>query len=144
MPEASQAIGRRDDNFGHLILYYQLEQSLQVLARRFEARANIREDKGRFARSLAVGPSLQPGKLGGRTDLAEPYLSRIIAPTLFIVGENDSQAVDRNRKALESLTVDKRLETIGGMTNLFEKSETLREVARLACGWFERCIPESG
>ena len=64
VPEAGQAIGRRDDNFGHLILYDQLEQSLQVFARRFEARANIREDKGRFARSLAVGPSLQSGKLG--------------------------------------------------------------------------------
>jgi len=80
----------------------------------------------------------------GRTDLAEPYLSRVIAPTLFIVGENDSQSVDRNRKALESLTVDKQLETIGSVTNLFEKFETLREVARLACGWFERYIPESG
>jgi dienelactone hydrolase len=78
---------------------------------------------------------------GGRPDLAGfDYLSRVKAPTLLIVGGNDSKKViDLNKDALKQLGSEKKkLVTVPDATHLFEEPGTLEEVARLASGWF-RC-----
>ena len=77
----------------------------------------------------------------GRPDLAGlDYLSRVKAPTLFIVGGNDSKKIiDLNKDALKQLGSErKKLVTVPNATHLFEEPGTLEEVARLASGWF-RC-----
>ena len=73
-----------------------------------------------------------------RLDLARDYLPRVEAPVLLLAGENDSQANESSRQALELLRAEKKLETIGGAGHLFEDTSTQEEVARLASQWFER------
>jgi putative phosphoribosyl transferase len=77
---------------------------------------------------------------GGRPELAEPYLPGIVAPTLFIVGENDTEAVNVHRTALLRLRVDKQLESIAGTADLFGEEGILAEVTRLTRQWFERYL----
>jgi putative phosphoribosyl transferase len=73
---------------------------------------------------------------GGRPDLAAEALPRVSAPTLLIVGGNDDAVLDLNRRALERLTCNKRLEVVPGATHLFEEPGTLERVAQLAADWF--------
>jgi putative phosphoribosyl transferase len=77
---------------------------------------------------------------GGRPDLAGPALSRVVAPTLLIVGSLDYPVIEMNREALKHLRGEKRLEIVPGATHLFEEPGTLEEVARLARAWFERYL----
>jgi pimeloyl-ACP methyl ester carboxylesterase len=77
---------------------------------------------------------------GGRPDLAGPALARVRAPTLLIVGGNDFEVIELNRKALALLHCEKRLVIVPGATHLFEESGALEEVARLAREWFERYL----
>jgi dienelactone hydrolase len=94
--------------------------------------------------AAALVAAAQPGNhaaavvsRGGRPDLAGPALSQVQAPTLLIVGGNDPQVLDLNRKALAQLPGEKKLEIVPGATHLFEESGTLEEAARLARQWFE-------
>jgi dienelactone hydrolase len=76
---------------------------------------------------------------GGRPDLAGPALLRVQAPTLLIVGGNDTPVIALNRKALAQLDPKKsRLVIVPGATHLFEEPGALEEVARLAADWFTR------
>ena len=75
---------------------------------------------------------------GGRPDLAGAALTRVQAPTLVIVGENDGQVIQLNREALAQLRCEKQLMIVPGATHLFEEPGALDVVARLACDWFER------
>jgi putative phosphoribosyl transferase len=73
---------------------------------------------------------------GGRPDLAGAALPQVQTPTLLIVGEEDVQVLELNRRAMNLLRCEKRLETVPGATHLFEEPGTLQEVARLARAWF--------
>jgi putative phosphoribosyl transferase len=73
---------------------------------------------------------------GGRPDLADAALAEVSAPTLLIVGGEDSQVLELNRKALAALRCHKELAVIPGATHLFEEPGTLEEAARLATKWF--------
>jgi putative phosphoribosyl transferase len=73
---------------------------------------------------------------GGRPDLAGPALKRVRAPTLFIVGGDDSVVLDLNRDALAALRCEKRLAVVPGATHLFEEAGALEEVIALAGDWF--------
>jgi putative phosphoribosyl transferase len=74
---------------------------------------------------------------GGRPDLALPFLTRVQAPSLLIVGGDDYPVIELNKRALESIaTPDKALEIVPGATHLFEEPGALNEVARLAVDWF--------
>lgn len=78
---------------------------------------------------------------GGRPDLVTAeVLSKVKAPTLFIVGSNDKRVVDIHNKAIQLLTnlQKKKIVVIPQATHLFEEPGALEEVARLASGWF-RC-----
>jgi putative phosphoribosyl transferase len=74
---------------------------------------------------------------GGRPDLAGPALPKVKAPTLLIVGGDDYPVIDLNKKALNELQCEKRLEIVPGATHLFEEPGTLEQVAGLATNWFE-------
>jgi putative phosphoribosyl transferase len=77
---------------------------------------------------------------GGRPDLAgSQALKNVKAPTLFIVGEKDTNVIDLNKDALKQLhgVEKKKLVVIPGATHLFEEPGTLEEVARIARGWFQ-------
>jgi putative phosphoribosyl transferase len=77
---------------------------------------------------------------GGRPDLAIPVLNRVKAPTLLIVGGEDTRVIEMNREALNHLDIEKRLKIIPGATHLFEEPGTLEEVARLAREWFQEYL----
>lgn len=73
---------------------------------------------------------------GGRPDLAGAALAEVAAPTLLIVGGEDAQVLELNRRALAELRCHKELAVIPGATHLFEEPGTLEAAARLATKWF--------
>ncbi len=73
---------------------------------------------------------------GGRPDLAIHCLEQVTAPTLLIVGGDDTTVVALNRRAHDRLGCEKRLSIVPGATHLFEEPGTLDEVVRLAREWF--------
>jgi dienelactone hydrolase len=78
---------------------------------------------------------------GGRPDLAGAALGRVRAPTLLIVGGNDTPVIAMNRDAMAQLRATAQLDVIPGASHLFEEPGTLEEVARLARDWFNRYLP---
>jgi putative phosphoribosyl transferase len=77
---------------------------------------------------------------GGRPDLASESLSRVIAPTLLIVGQLDHDVIELNQRAYAQLQSEKRLDIVTGATHLFEEPGTLEAVADLAAQWFARYL----
>ncbi len=75
---------------------------------------------------------------GGRPDLAEDALPRVTAPTLLIVGGDDTTVLALNRAALARLADPKRLAVIPGASHLFEEPGALEQVAVLAADWFRQ------
>ncbi|MFZ2311900.1 MAG: alpha/beta hydrolase, partial [Methylobacter sp.] len=58
------------------------------------------------------------------------------APTLLIVGGDDTVVIELNQQAAEQLQVEHRLEIIPGATHLFEETGKMEQVANLASNWF--------
>jgi pimeloyl-ACP methyl ester carboxylesterase len=77
---------------------------------------------------------------GGRPDLARPYLDRVEAPTLLIVGEKDTQVIALNQMAYSLLHCPKQIEIVAGATHLFEEPGTLEQAAQLASQWFMKYL----
>ena len=75
---------------------------------------------------------------GGRPDLAEGALARVISPTLLIVGACDVAVVPLNESAYARLCCEKTLELVPGASHLFEETGTLEIAAHLARKWFVR------
>ncbi len=73
---------------------------------------------------------------GGRPDMAARYLEQVSAPTLLIVGGDDSAVIDLNRRALAALKGEKELVFIPGATHLFEEPRAMEKVGELAKNWF--------
>jgi pimeloyl-ACP methyl ester carboxylesterase len=59
-----------------------------------------------------------------------------MAPTLAIVGGNDPEVLELNRRALARTNCVKVLHVIPGASHLFEEPGALEEVAKLARAWF--------
>jgi pimeloyl-ACP methyl ester carboxylesterase len=78
---------------------------------------------------------------GGRPDLASPWLPRVQAPTLLIVGGADFDVLALNRQAMGTMGCDARLEVIPGATHLFDEPGALDRVAELAAKWFVAHLP---
>lgn len=78
---------------------------------------------------------------GGRPDLAGAALGYVTAPTLFIVGGNDTIVLEYNRTAMQAMRCATKLEIISGAGHLFEEPGTLEQVARLAEQWFATHLP---
>jgi putative phosphoribosyl transferase len=77
---------------------------------------------------------------GGRPDLAGEHLAKVKAPTLLIVGGDDTEVLEMNKQALKLIRVEKRLEVVPGATHLFEEPGTLQKAAALAIDWFEKYL----
>jgi pimeloyl-ACP methyl ester carboxylesterase len=75
---------------------------------------------------------------GGRPDMAGPLLGQVRAPTLLIVGGDDTGVLELNREALAQLRCEKSLEVVPGATHLFEEPGALDQVIELARRWFTR------
>jgi putative phosphoribosyl transferase len=78
---------------------------------------------------------------GGRPDLAGDTLSRVIAPTLLIVGGDDEQVIELNRQAAVRLPDEPRLEIVPGAGHLFEEPGALERVAELTRDWLTHHLP---
>lgn len=93
------------------------------------------------AAALAVAaahPDIVPAVVsrGGRPDLAGDALVGVKAPTLLIVGSEDREVVELNRKAAARMTANARIEIVSGASHLFHEPGALETVAQLAGDWF--------
>ncbi|MBI3568505.1 MAG: dienelactone hydrolase family protein [Gemmatimonadetes bacterium] len=77
---------------------------------------------------------------GGRPDLAGESLPIVQAATLLIVGGDDVEVLELNRRALAKLRSTKSLEIVPGASHLFEERGALVRVAALAVDWFDRYL----
>jgi putative phosphoribosyl transferase len=75
---------------------------------------------------------------GGRPDLAGDALRQVQAPTLFIVGGDDTAVIDFNQAAYAQLNCVRQLAVVPGAGHLFEEPGALKKVASLASEWFAR------
>lgn len=73
---------------------------------------------------------------GGRVDLASDRLDEVRAATLFIVGGEDADVLERNREAFDALDCEADLQVVEGAGHLFEGPGELEEVADVAGDWF--------
>jgi putative phosphoribosyl transferase len=73
---------------------------------------------------------------GGRPDLAGDRLEQVRAPTLLIVGGDDTVVLQLNQEAARRLRCEHELRIVPHATHLFEEPGTLESVAALAAGWF--------
>ena len=78
---------------------------------------------------------------GGRPDLAGAALREVVAPTLLIVGGDDTPVIEMNRDAMRAMECEHHLEIVPGATHLFEEPGALETVARLARDWFGHHLP---
>jgi len=77
---------------------------------------------------------------GGRPDLAGEHLPNVKAPTLLIVGGDDTEVLELNRQASQQMTAERKIVVVPGATHLFEEPGKLEEVARLAISWFSKYL----
>ncbi len=78
---------------------------------------------------------------GGRPDLAGEALERVQAPTLLIVGADDTPVISLNEAALRRLETPAELRLVPGASHLFEEPGTLAAASELARDWFVRHLP---
>jgi putative phosphoribosyl transferase len=81
---------------------------------------------------------------GGRPDLAGAALPRVRAPTLLIIGGDDSGVIELNEEALAQLTCEKHLVIVPGAGHLFEEPGTLDQVVALVRDWFVPRMHQGG
>lgn len=97
-------------------------------------------------RAAAARPELVGAVVsrGGRPDLAGDALPRVQAPTLLIIGAEDSQVILLNDVARRQMRAPVRVALVPGATHLFEEPGTLVAASRLARDWFlEHLSPAS-
>ena len=77
---------------------------------------------------------------GGRPDLAQKALAKVVSPTLLIVGSLDTTVISLNEIARDALTCTKKLLIIPGATHLFEEKGKMDEVTQAALEWFKKFL----
>jgi putative phosphoribosyl transferase len=106
---------------------------------------------GYFGASTGAGAALvaatqRPGAVaavvsrGGRPDLAGSTLPFVKAPTLLIVGGDDTPVIGMNREASARMRVENRIVIVPGASHLFEEPGMIEEVARLTVDWFGKYL----
>lgn len=78
---------------------------------------------------------------GGRPDLAGEALTRILAPTLLIVGGEDQEVLRLNEQARLAIRAPCELKVVPGAGHLFEEPGALGRVEELAERWFSHWLP---
>jgi putative phosphoribosyl transferase len=78
----------------------------------------------------------------GRPDLAGPWLWRVQAPTLFVVGSRDTVRLGFTQSILAPIpqTVDRKLAVIEGAHQVDENQDALSKTASLSRNWFNRYL----
>jgi putative phosphoribosyl transferase len=89
------------------------------------------------ARPAIVGAVISRG---GRPDLAEDALPRVLSPTLLIVGGDDTPVIEMNRDAMRRMHAHVELEIVPHATHLFEEPGALEQVSALAADWCRRYL----
>jgi putative phosphoribosyl transferase len=77
---------------------------------------------------------------GGRPDLAGNALTRVRAPTLFIVGGRDERVHELNEEAAAVMSAPVSIETVPGASHLFEEPGALEAVIDLAIDALDRIL----
>jgi pimeloyl-ACP methyl ester carboxylesterase len=77
---------------------------------------------------------------GGRPDLALAILKDVKAPTLLLVGGNDTTVIELNKKAQSKIKGICELKIIEGATHLFPEHGKLELVAKHTSNWFEKYL----
>jgi pimeloyl-ACP methyl ester carboxylesterase len=115
-----------------------------------EAQPETRElPIGLFGASTGAAAALRaaadrPGRVsavvsrGGRPDLAGEALERVRAPTLLIVGADDTRVIPLNDTARRQMTAPVEMRLVPGASHLFEEPGTLAAASTLARDWFMR------
>ena len=81
---------------------------------------------------------------GGRPDLAGEALERVRAPTLLVVGADDTPVIPLNDAALRRMKAPAEMRLVPGASHLFEEPGTLAVASELARDWFLRHLaPET-
>ena len=80
---------------------------------------------------------------GGRPDLAGQRLHAVEAPTLLIVGGDDTVVLRLNEEAAARLRCEHRIAVVPGATHLFEEPGTLDAATSAAQSWFVRHLSAS-
>jgi len=89
-----------------------------------------------------IAAALRPSRVkalvlrGARSDLADAYASRVVAPALFVVGGRDPVILEANRETARRLKGPSRTTVVPGATHLFEEPGALEAVTESAVGWF--------
>jgi putative phosphoribosyl transferase len=73
---------------------------------------------------------------GGRPDLADRDLPRVVSPTLLIVGGKDDIVLELNQNVITRMHCESNLVIVPGATHLFDEPGTLEQAATLARDWF--------
>ena len=103
---------------------------------------------GYFGEQTGVGAALlaaaeNPSSVGAvvscsGTCFTNQFLSRVQAPTLLIVGENDLPSIATNEDALTLIEAsEKELKIIPNASRQFKEAGASEEIARLASHWFK-------
>src|SRR5687768_11895673 len=77
---------------------------------------------------------------GGRPDLAGEALEHVRAPTLLIVGADDTPVIPLNDAALRRMKAPAEIRLVPGASHLFEEPGTLAAASALARDWFVRYL----
>lgn len=77
---------------------------------------------------------------GGRPDLAQRVLDRVVAPTLLVAGGADYGVIEVNEEALARLRGPKALEIVPGASHLFPEPGAMEMVVDRALRWFDRYL----
>jgi putative phosphoribosyl transferase len=73
---------------------------------------------------------------GGRPDLTGTALEEVRAPTLLVVGGDDTEVIRLNQPAYARLACPKELVIVPGATHLFSEPGALEAVVEAARDWF--------
>jgi dienelactone hydrolase len=81
---------------------------------------------------------------GQHADLAQSYISRVLAPTLLLAAEKDTTTIATNQQLFSSLQSEKQSERIPGASAIFESDQAFNEVTRIVGDWFARWLVTVG
>jgi putative phosphoribosyl transferase len=80
---------------------------------------------------------------GGRPDLAGAALTRVVAPTLLIVGGADEEVLRLNRAAAARMGAEVDLQIVPGASHLFPEPGALQDVIDRATAALDRYLPRA-
>lgn len=81
---------------------------------------------------------------GAKLDLVEYFLCEITAPTLLIVGSDDTALLSLHRSAHFPEQTVTELSVIDGPSDISQNEAAVDRIADLATGWFQRFLSKTG